>query len=72
MPKNTSVTLGERSDPASLRQLEEHEQKVQALRRALIDGEESGADQPLDMAEIKQAAGRTSDGLIAVSKRHTN
>ena len=42
---------------ASLRLLEEHEQKVRALRRALIDGEENGgADLPLDMEEIKRAA----------------
>jgi antitoxin ParD1/3/4 len=41
---------------ASLRLLEEREQKLEALRRALIEGEESGADSPLDMDEIRQAA----------------
>jgi len=46
---------------ASLRLLEEHEQKVEALRRALIQGEESGSDSPLDIEDIireaKQEAG---------------
>lgn len=41
---------------ASLRLLEEREQKLEALRRALIEGEESGADSPLDMDEIRSAA----------------
>jgi len=41
---------------ASLRLLEEREQKLEALRRALIEGEESGADSPLDMDEIRRAA----------------
>ncbi len=39
---------------ASLRLLEEHEQKVGALRQALIDGEESGDAGELDMNEIKK------------------
>ena len=37
---------------ASLRLLEEHEQKVEALRRALIGGEESGPELPLDVQAI--------------------
>ena len=41
---------------ASLRLLEEREQKLEALRRALVEGEESGADSPLDMDEIRRAA----------------
>ena len=41
---------------ASLRLLEEREQKLEALRQALIEGEESGEDSPLDMDEIRRAA----------------
>ena len=48
---------------ASLRLLEEREQKIQVLRQALIDGEESGDAGELDMEEIrhnaKQKAGLT-------------
>ena len=47
---------------ASLRLLEEHEQKLAALRQALIEGEESGTDSPLDMDEIKREA-RQEAGL---------
>lgn len=41
---------------ASLRLLEEHEQKVQALRHALIEGEDSGEAGPLNMKDIIRAA----------------
>lgn len=37
-----------------LRLVEEREQKFEALRQALIEGEESGNAGPLDMEEIKR------------------
>ena len=37
-----------------LRLVEEREQKFEALRQALIEGEESGDAGPLDMKEIKR------------------
>jgi antitoxin ParD1/3/4 len=43
---------------ASLRLLEEHEQKIGALRQALIDGENSGDAGELDMEAIKSRARR--------------
>ncbi|MCL4720944.1 MAG: type II toxin-antitoxin system ParD family antitoxin [Gammaproteobacteria bacterium] len=43
---------------ASLRLLEEHEQKIGALRQALIDGEKSGDAGELDMDDIKSKARR--------------
>jgi antitoxin ParD1/3/4 len=43
---------------ASLRLLEEHEQKVEALRQALIEGEASGDAGKLDFSEIRQEARR--------------
>jgi antitoxin ParD1/3/4 len=41
---------------ASLRLLEEHEQKVESLRQALIEGEASGDAGPLDFGEIRREA----------------
>ncbi len=41
---------------SGLRLLEEHEQRVEALRMALIEGEESGLAGPLDMDKIKRDA----------------
>ena len=47
---------------SGLRLLEERELRLQTLRHALIDGEQSGIAGPLDMAKIKrqarEAAGR--------------
>jgi len=43
---------------ASLRLLEEREQKIGALRRALIEGEDSGDAVELDIHEIKRRARR--------------
>jgi len=41
---------------ASLRLLEEHEEKLKILRQALIEGEESGDDGVLDMEAIRREA----------------
>ncbi len=41
---------------ASLRLLEEHEQKIEALRQALVDGEASGDAGALDFKAIKREA----------------
>lgn len=43
---------------ASLRLLEEHEQRVAALRQALADGAKSGDAGTLDFEEIRRAARR--------------
>lgn len=43
---------------ASLRAMEQEEQKLKALRQALIDGENSGKSTPLDMQEIIAKAKR--------------
>ncbi len=43
---------------ASLRLLEEHEQRIGALREALIDGENSGDAGELAMDDIKRKARR--------------
>jgi len=41
---------------ASLRMLEQEEQKLQALRQSLIEGENSGTSTPLDPEKIRSAA----------------
>ena len=43
---------------ASLRLLEEREQKLAALRQALIDGENSGDAGPMDLEAIRHEAKR--------------
>ncbi len=43
---------------SGLRLLEEHERKIEAIRHALLEGEESGIAGPLDMAKIKRRARR--------------
>ena len=43
---------------ASLRLLEEREQRLAALRQSLIEGEDSGNDGKLDMEEIRREAKR--------------
>lgn len=43
---------------ASLRLLEEHEQRINAVRQALIDGENSGDAGELNMTDIKRKARR--------------
>lgn len=47
---------------SGLRLLEERETKLQALRHALIEGEQSGVAGPLDMEKIKRQA-REEAGL---------
>lgn len=49
---------------ASLRMMEQEEQKLEALRQALIDGENSGDSTPLDMQDIIKKAKRQA-GLDA-------
>ena len=45
---------------AGLRLLEEHEAKVEALRAAIIAGENSGPSEPFDFAEfVKEQRGHT-------------
>ena len=41
---------------ASLRRMEDDEQKLEALRRALAEGENSGQSTPLDMEDIRKTA----------------
>ena len=47
---------------AAMRLLEEHEQKVVALRQALIEGETSGAPVPFSMAAIIAEARQEAKG----------
>jgi antitoxin ParD1/3/4 len=47
---------------SGLRLLEERETRLQALRHALIEGEQSGVAGPLDMEKIKRQA-REAAGL---------
>ncbi|CAN5353463.1 hypothetical protein BH24PSE2_BH24PSE2_19990 [soil metagenome] len=49
---------------ASLRLLEEHEQKIGALRQALIDGESSGDAGELNMDDIKSKARRQAQQIF--------
>ncbi|MGE3424832.1 MAG: type II toxin-antitoxin system ParD family antitoxin [Dehalococcoidia bacterium] len=51
---------------AGLRLLEEHEQKVAALRQALIEGEASGDAGELDFSEIRREA-RKQAGLSSAN-----
>lgn len=51
---------------AGLRLLEEHEQRVEALRQALIEGEASGDAGALDFDEIRREA-RKRAGLSSES-----
>lgn len=48
----------------ALRDHEERQHKIEALRQALIEGENSGEDSPLDMEEIIASA-RKKAGLGA-------
>jgi len=46
---------------SGLRLLEEHEHKIESLRCALIEGEESGPAGPLDIKKIKRDARKDAD-----------
>ena len=51
---------------ASLRLLEEHEQKVEALRRALVEGEASGDAGALDFDEIRREGSGTGKAYVTI------
>ena len=46
---------------SALRAMEEREQRVEALRKALIEGEQSGPYSPFDMEEIIASARQKAD-----------
>jgi antitoxin ParD1/3/4 len=50
---------------ASLRLLEEHEQRVEALRQALIEGESSGDAGALDFSSIRRRAREQAQRLAS-------
>ena len=50
---------------ASLRLLEEHEQRINAVRQALIEGENSGDAGELDMKNVKRKRGAVRRPLVA-------
>jgi len=50
---------------AGLRQLEEHEARLSALRTALVDGEGSGASTPLDVDAFLKAKRQKVVGTAA-------
>jgi len=57
MPKNRDLVPGDHFDNSvTSRRIEEHEQKLEALRLALIEGEESVISGPLEMRKIKNEA----------------
>jgi len=56
LPDNECHDPGSETAWASHRPFEEHERKVMALRHALIEGENSGQAEAMDMEKIKATA----------------